>query len=104
MLFNRNKEMQRSDSSFMVFRAYPYIFFDKSNIHIGHREFSLRKTPVVQSLVLYVVSRVSGVVSTPYFIYFLYLDKLRPYFEVASTPFHQDIMRVGIEHVLVTEV
>ena len=70
MLFNRNKEMQRSDSSFVVFRAYPYIFFDKSNIHIGHREFSLRKTPDVQSLVLFILSRVSGVVSTPYFILF----------------------------------
>ena len=70
MLFNRNKEMQRSDSSFMVFKAYPYIVCDKSSIHIGQREFSLRKTPVVQYPVLYVVSRVSGVVSTPYFILF----------------------------------
>ena len=69
MLFNRNKEMQRSDLSFMVFRAYPNIFFDKSNIHIGHREFSLRKTPNVQSLVLLILSRVSGGGINPLFYF-----------------------------------
>ena len=46
-MFHRNKEMQRSHSkkSLLVFRAYPSIFFfDKSNIHIGPRKLSLRKT------------------------------------------------------------
>ena len=105
MLFNRNKEMQRSDSSLVVFRAYPYIFFDKSNIHIGYREFSLRKTPNVQSLVLFILSRVSGGGINPLF-YFnsLYLDNFRPYFEVTSTSFHQDILRVRIELLVVTEI